>query len=315
MLIGRPFTHRPEERPAPGRRVRHAAKRDELKLHYQPIVAVESGTVVAAEALVRWDHPRLGLLPPKAFLPQLARPRDADALNFFVLESAIAQARDWQLSGRDMQISVNVSPQWLTPRLAEIVAEELDRWGVPPRLLHVEVTELPDGRPGFERGAAALERLRGLGISVSLDDFGAGESSLTRLIRLPMDTLKVDRSFVSAMDADRRSAGVVRNSIQLAHSFEMDVVAEGVETEEQWHRLRTWRCDLAQGFLLSQPMPPDELMAWLESEAVPLLRRLTASPRPFVDRRVGPADRRRGPADRRGRGRRHSHQSRTHQSP
>ncbi len=281
------------------RRFNRAIARGDVHLHYQPIVSLTDGSVAAAEALIRWRTID-GWLPPSAFLPFLVGRRDSLRLHTFVLGAAIAQARAWELAGRSIQVTVNVSPRSVDAALAAQISRNLRDTGLAPQLLHLELTELEDG-PGLLERAGALHDLRDLGVSISIDDFGRGESSLDRLVSLPLDVLKIDRGFIATMGHDRRSAGVVRSATELAHTLEMSAVGEGVETARQWHSLREWGCDYAQGFLISRPLPPEQFMAALASDVIPRLDRLAEAP-PATERRAGPSDRRYGTNDRRRRG-------------
>lgn len=281
-----------------GRRFAIAVERGDVGLHYQPIVSLRDGSIAAAEALIRWRTVH-GWVPPSAFLPYLEGRRDARRLHSFVLDAATAQARAWERSGRSIQVTINVSPRYVDAAMVDQIARALRDTSLPPELLHLELTEHEEG-PWFGERALALEDLRDLGVSISIDDFGRGESSMSRLIALPLDVIKIDRDFVAAIGRDRRGAGVVKSATELAHTLEMSAVGEGVETPEQWHSLRQWGCDYAQGFLISPPLPPEEFMPALVSSVIPRIDRL-ARPAP-VDRRVGASDRRHGGRDRRRRG-------------
>jgi EAL domain-containing protein (putative c-di-GMP-specific phosphodiesterase class I) len=279
--------------------LRGALRRGDLALHYQPKVELTSGRVVAAEALVRWRHRRHGAVAPANFLPQIEGTRLMLDLSEMVIERAVSDAREWQRRGNALRVAVNVSPDSLTPELTRTVERVLIESSLPPSLLRIELTELPGTSRGFEPYVDALDRLHVLGVTISLDDFGQGDSSLGRLASLPVDALKIDQSFIQAMNHDSKSATVVWTAIQLGHRFGMTVIAEGVETEEQWHRLREWHCDIAQGHLISRAVPSQELIAWLVGESELLLKRLTREPPEPVERRTGTPDRRSGPMDRR----------------
>ena len=280
------------------RRFATAVSRGDVGLHYQPIVSLRDGTIAAAEALIRWRTVD-GWVPPGAFLPYLEQRRDARRLHSFVLGAATTQARAWALSGRSIQVTINVSPRYVDAAMVDQIARALRDTRLEPQLLHLELTEHEDG-PWFGQRAAALHDLRELGVSISMDDFGRGESSLSRLISLPLDVLKIDRGFVGAIGQDRRGASVVRSATDLAHSLEMSAVGEGVETPEQWHSLREWGVDYAQGFLISPPLPPQQFMPALSANVIPAIDRLA---RPAdVERRIGPVDRRHAARDRRRRG-------------
>jgi EAL domain-containing protein (putative c-di-GMP-specific phosphodiesterase class I) len=278
------------------RRFSSALDRGDISLHYQPIVSLRDGSIAAAEALIRWRTVD-GWFPPAAFLPYLEGTRHARRLHAFVLQEATAQARAWERRGHAIQVTINVSPHCVDADLVHDVAAALRTTELPPPLLHLELTELDGGRWLLER-AASLEELRGLGVSISIDDFGKGESSLSRLVSLPLDVLKIDQSFIAAMSHDRKSAGIVRSVTDLAHTLEMSAVGEGVETAEQWHSLREWGCDYAQGFLICRPVPADQLMPMLVSSVIPTIDSLAGVPE-AIERRAGPDDRRRGSFERR----------------
>lgn len=251
------------------RRVQRAVTRGELVLHYQPQIGLLRGNVVAVEALVRWNHPRDGLVPPGAFLPALQDTALAKELDLHVLDLALAQAAAWRAEGRPLGVGVNMAPTWLLdPRLPDELERALNEHGLAAGALELEITELAfeDGRP-FQRG---LERVKEIGVGLALDDFGIGHSSLARLVQLPVDRLKIDRSFVAAMPMDRRAASVVRATIDVAHELDVLVVAEGVEQQVELRQLEALGCDLAQGFLFSPAVPAEAL-----AERVEMLGRLT----------------------------------------
>lgn len=269
---------------------RAAAAAGRIEVHYQPIVEQRSGRAIAAEALVRWRHPRQGILPPADFLPQIEGTRTERTLNRVVIDQATRQAAEWSAAGHPLQVTVNVSPPTLDPPLRDSIASALDRTGLAPNLLHVELTERGDAYEESALYTTALEQLRALGVTISLDDFGRARSSLLRLTTLPVDALKIDRGFVTAID-ESKSAEVLRNAIQLAHTLGLKVVAEGVETAAQWHRLHEWGADFAQGFLLSPALPGADLVTWLEGDRGQLVAELRRDTT-FVERRTGYTDRR-----------------------
>jgi diguanylate cyclase (GGDEF)-like protein len=247
--------------------LRRALAEEELVLFYQPKVDLRRGEVSGAEALIRWQHPELGLIPPMEFLPLAEQTGLIGPLTSYVISAALKQAREWALEGLDVPVAVNVSERsLLDPRFPVEVEGLLERWGVPGEQLQLELTE---------RGLIAdvvtamdvIERLCALGVRISIDDFGTGYSSLGRLVELPIQELKIDRSFVMDMDGDGPGAAIVRSTIDLGHHLGLEVVAEGVETEEQLRELRTLGCDGAQGFHLLRPLPADEVAAWLHERA------------------------------------------------
>ncbi|MEK6276682.1 MAG: EAL domain-containing protein [Actinomycetota bacterium] len=250
-------------------RVRKAMRRRELVLHYQPEVNVGTGDVRLVEALVRWRHPRKGVIGPDDFVPQVERSRLVHRFNAYVLEEAVRQAAVWRRNGLTLRVAVNISPACLGPGLVLTVRRLLDQHALPAHLLELEITECgaQDLEADFERSVETLSRFHELGVKISLDDFGTGQSSLGRLVALPVDTLKIDRSFVIPMIEDELSAEVVRTAIFLAHTAGLRVVAEGVETERHMQLLRQLGADFAQGYGISRPMPAGDLVAWLDRRA------------------------------------------------
>ena len=238
----------------------------QLVLHYQPQIALRPPAFASVEALVRRQHPKHGLQPPAAFLPAVTDSWLAKHLDLAVLELALEQFAAWQRRGDPIAVAVNFSPRsLLDATLAGDVEQALRRHGVPADALEVEVTEL-----ALEGGAGihdALRRMRALGVRIALDDFGIGHSSLARLVELPVDRLKIDRVFVSGMATDRRSAAVVRATIDVAHELHLTTVAEGVEDAATLEQLAELGCDYAQGYFLSRPLPADEIPPYRESLA------------------------------------------------
>jgi diguanylate cyclase (GGDEF)-like protein len=244
--------------------LRRGLRRRELVLHYQPMARLASGVVDSVEALVRWDHPERGLVFPDAFIPLAQETGLIRPLTRYVLEEAARQAREWQLAGLELAVSVNISARnLLDAEFPDQVERCLTEAGLPPALLELEITEttmLSDGA----RTTSALERLSGLGIRISIDDFGTGySSSLASLRRLPISEIKIDRSFVMNMDGCENDAVIVRSTIELGRNLGLSVVAEGVESEQVWSELRRLGCTSAQGYYLTRPVPADELEAWL----------------------------------------------------
>ncbi len=237
---------------------------DQFVLHYQPRVRLDGDGVTGVEGLVRWNHPTEGLLPPAAFLPDLERARLGDALFERVLDRATRQAAAWYREGTPRRVAVNVGPEDLEREdLARIVHRALDRASLHPGLLELEIHERT-GRRTWERGAGRLRELRAMGVQVALDDFGAAETNLAQLRELPLDALKIDRTFVARIDAgSRRSSDLelLRAMITLGRGLGLTVVAEGVETASQRDHLRELACDEAQGFLYAPARPADEAFA------------------------------------------------------
>ncbi|MDT3724636.1 bifunctional diguanylate cyclase/phosphodiesterase [Streptomyces sp. DSM 41972] len=242
--------------------LRRALDAHEVELHYQPKVRFD-GQVSGLEALVRWVHPERGRVPPDEFIAIAESSGLMPQLTEYVLETALGQVAAWRSQGLSVPVAVNVSPRDVhSPGFAGSVAARLARHGVPAGALQLEITEhvlLEDPT----RAADTLNALTGHGVKMSLDDFGTGYSSLVHLRRLPVSELKIDRSFVARLAVDTEDAEIVRCTIDLAHSLGLLVVAEGVEDDETWERLRDLRCDAVQGWLVAAAMPPDETTAWL----------------------------------------------------
>jgi diguanylate cyclase len=248
--------------------LRRALERDELVLHYQPKADLSSGQVLGVEALVRWQHPAHGLLAPGEFIPLAERTGLIHPLTRWVLDAALRQAGQWRRAGHELSIAVNVSTRSLLDRdFPDQVADRLAAWQVPAGSLVLEVTEsavMADPALALD----VLGRLHALGVGLALDDFGTGYSSMAYLKALPVDELKVDRSFVGQMASSTSDAVIVRSTIDLGHNLGLHVVAEGVESEGTWEELKTLGCDTAQGYHLGRPMPATELERWLQ-QAVP----------------------------------------------
>ncbi|MFJ2934379.1 putative bifunctional diguanylate cyclase/phosphodiesterase [Streptomyces sp. NPDC087219] len=242
--------------------LRRALDAGEVELHYQPKVRFD-GQVAGLEALVRWVHPERGKVPPDEFIAIAESSGLMPHLTEYVLETALAQVARWRAQGLNVPVAVNVSPRDVhTPGFAGAVAARLARHGVPAGALQLEITEhvlLEDP----QRAADTLNGLTGHGVKMSLDDFGTGYSSLVHLRRLPVSELKIDRSFVARLAVDTEDAEIVRCTVDLAHSLGLLVVAEGVEDDETWERLRDLGCDAVQGWLVAAAMPPGEATAWL----------------------------------------------------
>ena len=247
--------------------LRNAIDHDQLVLHFQPKVALDSRRVIGVEALVRWQHPERGLLGPGDFLGIAERTGLIADVTRWVLDAAVRQCAEWRERGTELPVAINLAAANIVDMtLPDAVDETLRRWSVPGELLECEISE--DTVMGDPRRATqVLERLRALGVRLSLDDFGTGHSSLTYLKQLPLDEVKIDRSFVTGMAVDPSDAAIVRSTIDLARHLGLDVVAEGVESEEVLDVLVALDCDVAQGFLLSRPLPADQLDGWLAARA------------------------------------------------
>jgi EAL domain-containing protein (putative c-di-GMP-specific phosphodiesterase class I) len=242
--------------------LREGIPRGELVLHFQPKVDLGTRKTTGVEALVRWQHPTAGLLMPAQFMPEAARSELIEPLTTWVLDKALRQQREWSDAGIDLTMAVNVSARSLTrgSALPDTVAQLTDTWGVEPGSLILELTEnaLIDAE-----GPVILELLHAMGERVAIDDFGTGHSSLVYLQRLPIDEIKVDRSFVVNLATVSGDAVIVRSTIDLAHNLGLTVVAEGVEDEVALGMLIEYGCDIVQGYLFSRPLPASELTTWL----------------------------------------------------
>jgi EAL domain-containing protein (putative c-di-GMP-specific phosphodiesterase class I) len=247
-------------------RIKQALTAGEFELHYQPKVNMREGSVIGAEALIRWRHPTHGLMPPGEFLPIIENSELDSAIGEWVLGTALTEMQTWQEMGLDFQISVNISAHHLQQedfiqRLAETLAAHP---AVPPGRLQLEVLEtaaLED-----MAGVSEIMRLcRAKGVSFALDDFGTGYSSLTYLKRLPAETLKIDQSFIRDILEDPEDLAIVQGIIALSKAFGHSVVAEGVETAEHGLMLLRLGCELAQGYGIARPMPAAELPEWVRT--------------------------------------------------
>jgi diguanylate cyclase (GGDEF)-like protein/PAS domain S-box-containing protein len=247
--------------------LRAAIEAGQLVLHYQPLVR-EDGSTRGVEALVRWQHPERGLLPPNDFIQLAEQTGLVLPLFDWVVRTATRQCRVWRESAPGLSVAVNLSMRNLQdPRLAATVAWALESAGLPASALVLEITEsMLFAEPA--RGLAILEELHSLGVRLALDDFGTGYSSLAHLHRLPVDQLKIDRSFVTNLIRDEGSAAIVRSTIDLGHNFGLEVVAEGIEDRETWDRLRALGCDTAQGYFISRPLPHEGMTHWLAERRI-----------------------------------------------
>jgi diguanylate cyclase (GGDEF)-like protein len=244
--------------------LRRAIDHQQLILHYQPKVNAHTGQMLGVEALVRWQHPEHGLLPPGEFIPLAERTGLIGPLTNYVLDAALRQCRDWRQAGHELAVAVNVSARSLLDlAFPDQIAGLLARWELPARLLVVEITEstiMADPTHALE----ILSRLNIMGVQVAIDDFGTGYSSMAHLKTLPVHELKIDRSFVSQMTSDTRDAVIVRSTVDLGRNLGLRVVAEGVEDVVTLRELDALGCNAIQGYYISRPVPGDDLIHWLE---------------------------------------------------
>jgi diguanylate cyclase (GGDEF)-like protein len=248
--------------------LRRAIGNEELVLHFQPKAELATGRIVGVEALVRWQHPERGFIPPNEFIPLAERTGLIKQLSRYVVASALRQCADWRAAGLDLHVAVNLTiPDLLDLELPDLIQTLLDETGVRPDQLELEITETTILADPF-RVRQVLARLNEMGLRLAIDDFGTGYSSLAYLRRLPVHTIKVDRSFVMDMCENASDATIVRSTVDLGTNLGLEVVAEGVETQEAWDALRALGCTLAQGYLISRPLPADELAELLAARAV-----------------------------------------------
>jgi diguanylate cyclase (GGDEF)-like protein/PAS domain S-box-containing protein len=247
--------------------LRRAIECNELTLHYQPQVDVASGAVVAFEALARWRHPSRGLIPPGEFIGLAEQTRLIRPLSRWVIKTALRQCSDWDGSLLGLPIAINLSAHDLQdPHLPELIEAELAESAVRPDRLRLEITE--SSLMADPHGAAEmLARLRALGVRIAIDDFGTGYSSLGYLRHLPVDTLKIDRSFIDDVASAHSSRAIVRATIALAHDLGLEVVAEGVEDPATWNVLAELGCDVAQGYYFSPGLPAADVPRWFSNRA------------------------------------------------
>jgi EAL domain-containing protein (putative c-di-GMP-specific phosphodiesterase class I) len=256
------------ERLALESRLHTAVERGELLLHYQPKVRLPSGRMTGMEALLRWDHPHLGLLEPAQFIPIAEESGLIVPIGEWALEEACRQNQAWCDAGlQPLVVAVNLSlRQFQRQRIEDVTARVLRSTGLDPELLELEVTEslaLQD----IDAVQRTLSDVRAMGVKCSIDDFGTGYSGLSHLTRLPVDKLKIDKSFVATIDADRQ-APIVVAVVALAHGLGLEVVAEGVETFAELERLQELGCDEMQGFLFSAPVPAAQFEELLVLESI-----------------------------------------------
>ncbi|WP_414887080.1 putative bifunctional diguanylate cyclase/phosphodiesterase [Pseudomonas marginalis] len=252
------------------RDLRRAVVEGELYLCYQPKLDLKHGEVCQAEALLRWQHPTLGLVSPAEFIPLAERTGSMGGLTLWVIEEAIRQIGEWSQRGMHIQLSVNISVDDLADDdLAIRVSTLLMQYGVAARQLIFEITESAIMH-NPQQALSVLEQLRACGISLSVDDFGTGYSSLAQLQRLPVQELKIDQSFVRNLDSTSGDGVIVRSTIEMSHNLGLKVVAEGVEFEPSLKLLKQWNCDTAQGYLISRPLNAMAFEMWMRRERKPL---------------------------------------------
>ena len=258
-----------------GNDLHRALARDELVMHYQPIIDLRTGRVVGFEALMRWNHPERGLLAPGEFIAFAEDTGLIVPMGMWALETACRQTAYWQRvrdripDAPQLSISVNLAARQVADRtLAKTVAQIIDRTGIAAGAVVLELTEntlMQDTASTID----ALHALRSQGVHLSIDDFGTGYSSLAYLKRFPVESLKIDRSFIDGLGQESEDTSIVEAIIRLAHALELSAVAEGLETPTQLETLRTFGCDFAQGFLLGHPLPAEAIGEWPADDLTP----------------------------------------------
>jgi len=246
--------------------LRHALERGEFLLHYQPQVDIKSGKIIGAEALIRWQHPDRGMISPAVFIPVAEDIGLIGPIGEWVLHTACAEAKAWQLAGLpSVRVAVNVSGRQISnDHVVDKVVAALKGSNLAPEFLEIEVTESVVMRDAT-RAISTLNALKNLGVALSIDDFGTGYSSLGYLKRFPLDKLKIDKSFVDGLPTNEDDAAIANAIIAMSHSLRLTVIAEGVETEAQLGFLRAHGCDEMQGYLFSKPLPAQQFTDLLRS--------------------------------------------------
>ena len=262
--------------------LRHAIERNELDLHYQPKVDLASGKVNSVEALVRWRHPEMGMIPPDEFIPIAEKTGLIISLGYWILDTACRQIREWQDAGYEqLSVAVNLSAiQFRQTNLLEEILNTLEATGIGAHQLELEITESTI-MDDIDTAASTMRALHCSGIRISIDDFGTGYSSLSHLKRFPIKTVKIDRSFIRDITTDSDDAAIVGAIISMAHNMGLKVIAEGVETQQQLDFLHSLQCDEVQGFLFSPPVPHHEACTLLdlciEAQQMPAASECSAS--------------------------------------
>src|ERR1035437_9432355 len=267
--------------------LRHAIGNNQLILHYQPKIDFKSRRTIGVEALVRWNHPKQGLLYPENFIPWAEHSDQIKPLTRWVINDALRQLRTWLDLGLSLKISVNISARNLQDhKLPKLLEQMLSMWSIPAALLTLEITESDVMIPGSE---VNLRRFAEMGITLSIDDFGTGYTSLSHIKELPFSEIKIDKSFIQNLDQNPDDAAIVRPTIELAHNLNRIVVAEGVKNDKSWEMLRKYDCDIAQGYILSPPISALETSNWLTKSKWGLSKQ----PQPSLQPSITPKHKRR----------------------
>jgi EAL domain-containing protein (putative c-di-GMP-specific phosphodiesterase class I) len=236
----------------------------QFELHYQPKVNLLTEEIYGAEALIRWQHPRQGLISPDIMVPIIERSRLLQEITLWILNTALNQSRLMRARVPDFRIAVNISPQLLgSPELVALVTRALRIWDMEPQHLIMEITETSI-MVNEDVAQQNLRQLSDTGVLLSIDDFGTGYSSYSYLQRLPVQEMKIDRSFITDLSSNTKNQHLVRSMIQLGRDFNMNVLAEGIETVEIQQQLIDMGCEYGQGFLIAQPLPADQMIEWMD---------------------------------------------------
>jgi EAL domain-containing protein (putative c-di-GMP-specific phosphodiesterase class I) len=262
--------------------LREAIRTDQLLVHYQPQADVATGWIRGAEALIRWQHPERGLLAATDFIPAAERSGQITEIGRFVLAASTRQWQRWNSQGIKLEIAVNLAPiDFLDVSLPGEITALLVEHKMPPEYLLLEITERTL-LAGEQRVRKVLKELNRIGVRLAIDDYGTGYSSLATLRQLPIQQVKLDRCFVTGIPTDKQNDEIVRSTVHLAHALGVTVVAEGVETEPELQRLASHGCDIAQGYLIGRPEPPDQLTQFIErqrgGQATPPTRKRQVAP-------------------------------------
>jgi EAL domain-containing protein (putative c-di-GMP-specific phosphodiesterase class I) len=247
--------------------LRYALERNELRLYYQPRVNIATGEITSMEALLRWQHPEMGLVAPSVFIPLAEESGLIIPVGEWVLRTACSQNKTWQDAGfPPIMIAVNLSlKQFRQPKLVEIIATVLEQTGLEPRFLELEIMETT-AIEDVDFTRRVLEDLQQMGVYISIDDFGTGHSSLSRLQLLPLHNLKIDQSFIKDLTQDAKVAHIIKAIVTLGHSLGLKLTAEGVETQEQLEFLKSINCEEVQGFLFYRPLSAEKATEILENK-------------------------------------------------
>lgn len=261
--------------------LRRALDAGELRLHYQPKVNMESRSVSSVEALVRWRHPVRGLLMPAAFIPFAERAGLIGKVTLWVIDEAVRQCREWADQGHFLTVAINISQSsLLDPSVSSALVAAIEAYDVPASAIEVEITESAL-TADLDGAAEALTALHAHWVRISIDDYGTGYSSIAHLRALPVQCIKIDRSYVAGMLEDPASTSIVRSTLDLAHELGLQVVAEGVETQVEYEALLAIGCDVAQGYYCARPMPGESIVEWMTQLTAP--KQIAVAPSPLPD--------------------------------